>query len=171
MRAVSDAVERVAAHTRQPVHLSGYSQGGMFAYQAAAFRRSRDLASVITFGSPVDLHPSVPRLSDQITERIVSGLQRAVEYPLKRVEGLPGFLTSTGFRVLSARKEVGQIVDFVKKLHDRSALERREAKRLFLAGQGFVAWPGPALRKFVDEIVVAKRAFIAPTALPHAAPT
>ena len=53
--------------------------------------------------------------------------------------------------------EVGQIVDFVKKLHDRSALERREAKRLFLAGQGFVAWPGPALRKFVDEIVVANR--------------
>ncbi len=157
VRAVSDAVERVAAHTRQPVHLSGYSQGGMFAYQAAAFRRSRDLASVITFGSPVDLHRSVPRLSDQITERIVSGLQRAVEYPLKRVEGLPGFLTSTGFRVLSARKEVGQIVDFVKKLHDRSALERREAKRLFLAGQGFVAWPGPALRKFVDEIVVANR--------------
>ena len=57
----------------------------------------------------------------------------------KMIRDLTG---QTGFKLLSARKEVGQIVDFVKKLHDRSALERREAKRLFLAGQGFVAVQG-----------------------------
>ena len=42
-------------------------------------------------------------------------------------------------------------------LHDRQALEKREAKRLFLGGEGFVAWPGPAFRKFVDEVIVGNR--------------
>jgi putative long chain acyl-CoA synthase len=157
VRAVSDSIAQIAQLTGKSVHLAGYSQGGMFAYQAAAYRRSKDLASVITFGSPVDLHRSLPRISDQITERIVGGLQRAIDLPLQRIEGLPGFFTSTGFKFLSARKEVAQLVEFVGKLHDRQALEKREAKRLFLGGGGFVAWPGPALRKFVDEIIVANR--------------
>ena len=65
--------------------------------------------------------------------------------------------TSTGFKLLSARKEAMALLDFVKNLHDRGALEKREAKRLFLGGEGFVAWPGPAFRKFVDEVIVGNR--------------
>ena len=156
VRAVSEAIDEIRRVSGQDVHMAGYSQGGMFAYQVAAFRRSAGLASVITFGSPVDVHRTVP-MSDQIVERMVATLQRAVTLPLEHIDGLPGFLTSTGFKLLGARKEIGQIFDFVSKLHDRSALEKREARRLFLGGQGFVAWPGPALRKFIDEIIVANR--------------
>lgn len=156
VRAVSEAIDEIRRRTGKDVHLAGYSQGGMFAYQTAALRRSAGLASIITFGSPVDIHRTVP-IADQLVERMVAGLQRAVSLPLDHIDGLPGLVTSTGFRLLSARKEIGQIFDFVSKLHDRTALEKREARRLFLGGQGFVAWPGPALRKFVDEIIVANR--------------
>ena len=156
VRAVSDAVDRIRAATGRDVHLAGYSQGGMFAYQAAAFRRSAGLASIITMGSPVDVHRNV-RLADQLVERLVTGAQRLIAKPLERTRGLPGFLTSTGFKLLSARKEAAQLIEFVRKLHDRQALEKREARRLFLGGDGFVAWPGPALRKFIDEIIVANR--------------
>ena len=156
VRAVSEAIDRIHALTDRDVHLAGYSQGGMFAYQTAAFRRSAGVASIITMGSPVDIHRNV-RLADQLVERLVAGIQRAIAKPLERIEGLPGFLTSTGFKLLSARKEAAQLFDFVRKLHDRQALEKREARRLFLGGEGFVAWPGPALRKFVDEIIVANR--------------
>ncbi len=156
VRAVSQAIDRVRAATGHDVHLAGYSQGGMFCYQAAAFRRSAGLASVITMGSPVDLHRTVP-IDEHVTERLVAGLRSALSWPLARLEGLPGFLTSTGFKLLSARKEATQLVDFVRNLHDRSALEKREAKRLFLGGEGFVAWPGPAFRKFVDELIVGNR--------------
>ncbi|HWO18400.1 MAG TPA: AMP-binding protein [Kofleriaceae bacterium] len=156
VRAVAGAIERVRQATRHDVHLAGYSQGGMFCYQAAAFRRSAGLASVIGIGSPVDLHRTM-RLDEGITERVVAGLRAAIAWPLARIEGLPGVLTSTGFKVLSARKEVGQLVDFVRNLHDREALEKREAKRLFLGGGGFVAWPGPAFRQFVDELIVGNR--------------
>ena len=156
VRAVSEAVDLVRSATGHDVHLAGYSQGGMFCYQAAAFRRSAGLASVITIGSPVDLHRTV-RLDEDVTERLVAGLRSALAWPLARMEGLPGFLTSTAFKLLSVRKEALQLVDFVKNLHDRTALEKREAKRLFLGGQGFVAWPGPAFRKFVDELIVGNR--------------
>jgi putative long chain acyl-CoA synthase len=156
VRAVSEAIGRVRAIAGHDVHLAGYSQGGMFCYQAAAFRRGAGLASIITFGSPVDLHRTLPAGEDA-TERLLGGLRAALAWPLARTAGLPGFFTSTGFKLLSARKEVMQLLDFVKNLHDREALEKREAKRLFLGGEGFVAWPGPAFRKFVDELVVGNR--------------
>jgi putative long chain acyl-CoA synthase len=59
--------------------------------------------------------------------------------------------------MLSPRKEVEQLVDFVRKLHDRQALEKRESRRRFLGGEGFVSWPGPALRQFFDQIIVHNR--------------
>ena len=58
--AVSDAIDRVREQTGRDVHLAGYSQGGMFCYQAAAYRRSEGLASLITFGSPVDTRLGMP---------------------------------------------------------------------------------------------------------------
>jgi putative long chain acyl-CoA synthase len=156
VRAVAQAIERVRTIAGRDVHLAGYSQGGMFCYQAAAFRRGAGLASIITMGSPVDLHRTL-RVGEDTTERLLGGLRAALAWPLARTSGLPGFLTSTGFKLLSARKEVAQLIDFVKNLHDREALEKREAKRLFLGGEGFVAWPGPAFRKFVDELIVGNR--------------
>ena len=156
VRAVSEAVERARAISGHDVHLAGYSQGGMFCYQAAAFRRCAGVASIITFGSPVDLYRTL-RVGENITGRLIAGLRAALAWPLARTSGLPGLFTSTGFKLLSARKEVLQLIDFVKNLHDREALEKREAKRLFLGGEGFVAWPGPAFRKFVDELVVGNR--------------
>ncbi len=157
VRAVSDAVDRVRAATGSDVHLAGYSQGGMFAYQVAALRRSRSLASVITFGSPVDLHRNLPAVRGNLTGRFLGSVRRMIEPVLGRVPGLPGKFTSTGFKVMSARKEVQQFFDFMGKLHNRKELERRESRRLFLGGEGFVAWPGPALRTFIDEFIVQNR--------------
>ncbi|MFW5920701.1 MAG: AMP-binding protein [Polyangiales bacterium] len=157
VRAVDDAIDRVRDATGTDVHLAGYSQGGMFCYQVAAYRRSAGLASLITFGSPVDIHRSIPGLMDRAAGQIIDAASALIERPLERIEGLPGVLTSTGFKVLSVRKEMQQLADFVRMLHDRQALERHERSRRFLAGEGFVAWPGPALRKFVDDFIVNNR--------------
>ena len=158
VRAVSDAIDRVADLTGHDVHLGGYSQGGMFCYQAAAYRRSENVSSVITFGSPVDIHQNLPLpVSEQMAEKVIGGLRHVIARPLEELDGLPGFLTSFGFKLVSPRKEAQQVVEFVKKLHDRQALEKRESRRRFLGGEGFVAWPGPALRTFIDEFIVANR--------------
>ncbi|WP_236604988.1 AMP-binding protein [Sandaracinus amylolyticus] len=157
VRAVDRAIDEVIKRTGKDVHLAGYSQGGMFCYQVAALRRSAGIRSILTFGSPVDIRRNLPGIGVQAAERVIAAARRAVEIPLRQMEGLPGFLTSTGFKLLSVRKEVQQVFEFVQKLHDRNALEKRESRRRFLAGEGFVAWPGPAFRTFVDEFIVHNR--------------
>ncbi|MEZ4286855.1 MAG: alpha/beta fold hydrolase [Polyangiales bacterium] len=155
--AIDDAIQRVNAETCENVHIIGYSQGGMFAYQVAAYRRSEGIASIITCGSPVDIHRNIPNIEASLARRVFDAAQNAFEKPIEKLDAVPGYLTSTGFKVLGFRKEVGQLFDFVQKLHDRQALQKREARRRFLAGEGFVAWPGPALRQFIDEFVVHNR--------------
>jgi len=157
VRAVAWAIERVRALTGQDVHLAGYSQGGMFAYQAAAYCRCEGIRSVITFGSPVDIHKNLPGLESDLAGRFIRAVSPLVELTLDSVEGIPGKINSLGFKLLSPKKEVEQLIDFVRKLHDRQELVRRESRRRFLAGEGFVAWPGPALRRFFDDFVVHNR--------------
>ena len=129
----------------------------MFCYQAAAFRKSAGLASVITMGSPVDLHRTRQarrgrhRAPRRRAARRAVVAARAHRGPARHVH-----VDRLQAAVARARRSM-QLVDFVRNLHDRQALEKREAKRLFLGGEGFVAWPGPAFRKFVDELIVGNR--------------
>lgn len=156
--AVDRAIQEVFDHTGHDVHLVGYSQGGIFAYQAAAYRRCECVASVVTFGAPVDIWRNMPfKMHEQITRKVLGAAGSALEVPLRKLPGLPGSLTSTGFKVFNAHKEVKQIASFFGLLHDREALKKREPKRRFLGGDGFVAWPGPAFREFLDEVVVHNR--------------
>ena len=60
LRAIDESINFVRKQTGQDVYLGGYSQGGMFAYQASAWRRSEGIASVITMGAPVDVHANMP---------------------------------------------------------------------------------------------------------------
>ena len=155
--AVSDAVDRVRGATGRDVHLGGYSQGGMFCYQTAAYRRSRELASIVTFGSPVDLRRGLPA---GISESIVTGLGGGLEWLASlfaAAGGVPAWLSRTGFRLMSPSKEIQQQLEFLFRLYDREALQRREGQRRFLAGEGWVAFPGPALQDFIGEFVVHNR--------------
>lgn len=156
--AVADSIAFIREQTGKDVHMLGYSQGGLFAYQAAAYVRSEGLASIVTFGSPVDMRRSFPiPIRDDLAGRILNAAGSALSGPLESIEGLPGALTSRGFKLLSAGKEVKQIIGFLGVLHDRDALEQREPKRKFLNGEGFVAWPGPAFRQFMDEVITHNR--------------
>jgi putative long chain acyl-CoA synthase len=148
--AIDDAVDRVRKHTGRDVHLGGYSQGGMFCYQTAAYRRSRGIASVVTFGSPVDLGSALPL---GIPPAVAMG---AAGFLVDRVLGggaLPAWASRAGFRLLDPVKSIRQRIDFLRQLHDREALLPRERQRQFLDDQGWVAWPGPALADFIAQFV------------------
>lgn len=157
VRGVVASIRRVTELTGRAVHVAGYSQGGMFAYQAAAYLRGENVASLVTFGSPVDVHKNLPAVRGEVAGALAELIEPSVERMVARLEGLPGALTSTAFKLVSTRKEIQQRVEFVRLLHDRSALVRREARRRFLGGEGFVAWPGPAFRDFAREFVVNNR--------------
>ena len=137
----------------QDVNLAGYSQGGMFCYQAAAYLRTEGIASVITFGSPVDIRGGIPLglpegVATQGAEALAKVFSRAA---------VPAWMSRTGFRMLDPVKSLQQRFDFVRQLHDREALLPRERQRRFLLGEGWVAWPGPALADFMRQFVAHNR--------------
>ncbi|WP_285491791.1 alpha/beta fold hydrolase [Actinomadura sp. NBRC 104425] len=152
--AVSDAVDRVRKATGRDVHVAGYSQGGMFAYQAAAYRRSEGVASLVTFGSPADTSVGLPFgvpawLAAEGAGRIPEGLIRGL--------AVPGWVLRTGFQLLSPVKSVRSRVGFVLALHDRERLAPRERQRRFIEREGWVAWPGPALAEFIRQFIAHNR--------------
>jgi putative long chain acyl-CoA synthase len=152
--AVSDAVDRVRGATGRDVHLGGYSQGGMFCYQTAAYRRDQGLASLVTFGSPVDTRAAMPF---GIPERVASAAAGILaDSPLRRV-ALPAWASRTGFRLLDPAKSLRSRIEFILQLHDRAALLPREGQRRFLEAEGWVAWPGPAMADFLRQFIAHNR--------------
>ncbi|MGH3242275.1 MAG: AMP-binding protein [Spirillospora sp.] len=148
--AVSDAVDRVRDLTGRDVHLAGYSQGGMFVYQAAAYRRSEGVESIVTFGSPADTSVGLPfGLPGWLASE---GVERVPDWILGGF-AVPGWVTRFGFQLLSPVKSVRSRVDFIRQLHDRERLAPRERQRRFLERDGWVSWPGPALAEFVRQFV------------------
>jgi putative long chain acyl-CoA synthase len=152
--AVSDAVDRVRGATNRDVHLAGYSQGGMFVYQTAAYRRNDGVASVVTFGSPVDTRAGVPF---GLPEQVASGVGELLAERVFRGPGVPAWMSRTGFRLLDPVKSMRNRIEFILQLHDREALLQREGQRRFLEADGWVAWPGPALLDFIRQFVAHNR--------------
>lgn len=151
--AVSDAVDRVRAVTGKDVHLGGYSQGGMFCYQAAAYRRGEGIDSVIAFGSPVDTRVALPLGIPEELAEFAAGVLAGV-FGRRAV---PAWMSRTGFRLLDPVKSLRQQVEFILQLHDREALLPRERQRRFLMGEGWVAWPGPAVADFMRQFIAHNR--------------
>ena len=152
--AISEIVDRVHEHTGRDVHLSGYSQGGMFCYQAAAYRRCRNIASLITFGAPVDTLAALP--FNIPAGLATKGADLLADHVFNRLS-IAGWMARTGFQLLDPVKTAKSRFDFLRQLHDRDALLPREQQRRFLAQDGWVAWSGPAVAELLKQFIVHNR--------------
>ncbi len=152
--ALSEAIDTVKATTGHDVHLAGYSQGGMFAYQTAAYRRSKDLASIITFGAPVDTLAALPMGIPPNLGVVAADFM--ADHVFNRLD-IPGWLARTGFQMLDPLKTAKARVDFVRQLHDREALLPREQQRRFLDSEGWIAWSGPAVSELLKQFIAHNR--------------
>lgn len=152
--ALSRVIDAVREHTGRDVHLAGYSQGGMFCYETAAYRRSEGLASVITLGSAVD---SLSGLPFGIPVALASrGAQLVADHVFNRLS-VAGWMARTGFQILDPVKTFQARWTFLRQLHDREALLPREQQRRFLEADGWVAWSGPAVAELLRQFVVHNR--------------
>src|ERR1700759_968785 len=152
--ALSEAVDLTADITGQDVHLVGYSQGGMFCYQAAAYRRSKSVASIVTFGSPVDTLAALPM---GLPPNIAPGVANFMaDHVFNRLD-IPSWLARTGFQMMDPLKTAKARVDFVRQLHDREALLPREQQRRFLEREGWIAWSGPAISELLKQFIAHNR--------------
>lgn len=148
--ALSQAIDTVKEATGQDVHLAGYSQGGMFCYQTGAFRRSRNVASIIAFGSPVDTLAGLP--GGLPTNLAVGVADFLADHVFNRID-IPSWLARTGFQLLDPIKTAKSRVEFLLQLHDREALLPREQQRRFLDNEGWIAWSGPAVSELLKQFV------------------
>ncbi|HTJ33980.1 MAG TPA: AMP-binding protein, partial [Dactylosporangium sp.] len=153
--AVSEAVDIVRTTTGRDVHLSGYSQGGMFAYQVAAYRRSDGIASLITFGAPVDSRAT--RVFGVVAEDVVTEIAGLLADHVLVHVSLPAWASRLGFRMLDPVKSTRARVQFLLQLHDREALLPRERQRQFLDNHGYVAYPGPAIADLIKQFLAHNR--------------
>ena len=152
--ALSEAIDTVKVVTGRDVHLAGYSQGGMFAYQTAAYRRSKDVASIIGFGSPVDTLAALPmNLPASLAPAAADFM---ADHVFSRID-IPGWLARTGFQMLDPLKTAQSRLDFLRQLHDREALLPREQQRRFLASEGWIAWSGPAISELLKQFIAHNR--------------
>lgn len=146
--AVSDAIERVAVATGRPVHIGGYSQGGLFCYQATALRESRDVASIFALGSPME-PLSLPGID--LPEELMRALTGATIDVLSRT-GLPGWAAANLFSWTSPVATAKGRLQYLLALRDRDALLPRERQRKFLASEGWITFPGPAIAEVMESM-------------------
>jgi putative long chain acyl-CoA synthase len=152
--ALSEAIDTVKEVTGRDVHLAGYSQGGMFAYQSAAYRRSKDLASIVAFGAPVDTLAALPM--NMPASLAPAAADFMADHVFSRID-IPGWLARTGFQMLDPIKTAQSRLDFLRQLHDREALLSREQQRRFLASDGWIAWSGPAIAELLKQFIAHNR--------------
>jgi putative long chain acyl-CoA synthase len=152
--ALSEAVDTVKDTTGHDVHLVGYSQGGMFCYQAAAYRRSKNIASIVAFGSPVDTLAALPMGIPPNYAAAVADFM--ADHVFNRL-AIPSWLARTGFQMMDPLKTAKARVDFVRQLHDREALLPREQQRRFLESEGWIAWSGPAISELLKQFIAHNR--------------
>jgi len=143
------AVEEMVSARGDDIFVGGYSQGGMLAYQVAAYRESKGLAGVVSFGAPVDFRGGLP---DGVSPEIVAKAGEILGSLGGRVS-VPGWLTRNAFRVVDPVKSTRKQLDFLLALHDRDALLPREGQRRFIDGDGWLTAPGPALAEFAHQFI------------------
>ena len=152
--ALSEAIDTVKETAGRDVHLAGYSQGGMFCYQTAAFRRSKDIASIVAFGSPVDTLAALPM--NLPADFAAGAAEFMADHVFSRID-IPSWLARTGFQMLDPIKTAQSRLDFLRQLHDREALLPREQQRRFLASEGWIAWSGPAISELLKQFIAHNR--------------
>lgn len=152
--ALSEAIDTIKDVTGNDVHLIGYSQGGMFCYQAAAYRRSKDIASIVAFGSPVDTLAALPM---NIPANLAVVAANFMADHVFSWMDIPSWLARTGFQMLDPLKTAKARIDFVRQLHDREALLPREQQRRFLESEGWIAWSGPAVSELLKQFIAHNR--------------
>lgn len=151
--AVSAAIDEIRTQRGRDVHLAGYSQGGMLCYQVAALRHSAGVASVVSFGGPVDMTKMVPAV---VSAEAFARVGEAVGFVAKHVS-FPAWFFRNAFRAADPVKTARNQMQFVLALHNRDALLPRENQRRFIEGRGWMTVPGPFMHEFIEQFVAHSR--------------
>ncbi len=156
---VDDVVPAVVARVCQeeataeaepcPVHLVGWSLGGLFVLLTAAAHAELPIASVTAFAAPVDV-AAVP---------IVAPFRSIAEYTGGRISttasrilgGFPAPAVRAAFQIVSVDRYLTKPLTILTHLDDRQLLEQMEAVDILM--NNMVAYPGRAFGQVYHQVI------------------
>ncbi len=138
---VPTAIREVSAHAGgRPVHVVGWSLGGIFALLTAADRPDLPIASLTTLGVPVDV-TQVPLVAPIRPFLGLAGDRAGlVTQAYRLMGGAPKPLVRRAFQLTSVNKLVTKPIAIASKLDDADFLAQVEAVDRFTANM--IAYPG-----------------------------
>jgi polyhydroxyalkanoate synthase subunit PhaC len=147
---VPEAVRAASAHAGgRPVHVVGWSLGGIFAMLSAADQPDLPIASLAVLGSPVDVSqvPLVAPLRPLLN--VADG--RALTPVYQLLGGAPKPLVRWAFQLTSVQKLVTKPLAMVARLDDPDFLAQLEAVDRFT--RNMIAYPGRSFGQLYHRFV------------------
>ena len=145
------AIETVSEHAGgRPVHVVGWSLGGIFALLSAADRADLPIASLAVAGSPVDV-TKVPLVAPVRPLLNLSQGRGAVTRAYQALGGIPVPLVSWAFTAASVQKVLTKPLAILTHLDDTDFLAQLEAVDRFRANMS--AYPGRTFGQLYHRFV------------------
>jgi polyhydroxyalkanoate synthase len=147
-----EAIRVVSRHADgRPVHLVGWSLGGVFALLTAAAWKSLPIASVTTLGSPVDV-TQVPLIAPvRPLLGLVGDKASPINLAYRLMGGVPKPLVRTAFQLSSFNKLVTKPFVQLAKLDDTDFLAQIEAVDRFT--DNMIAYPGRTFGQLYHRMI------------------
>ena len=134
------AIEEVSRHAGgRPVHVVGWSLGGIFTMLTAADRPELPIASIAALGTPFDVR-KVPLVAPVRPLLNLSAVGGPVTRLYQAMGGAPQPLVRWAFQLTSVQKLVTEPLVMVQNLDDADYLSQLEAVDRFIANMA--AYPG-----------------------------
>ncbi len=149
---IPEAVRAVSAHAGgRPVHLVGWSLGGIFALLTTAAWSTLPIATVTTLGSPIDV-TQVPLIAPvRPLMGLVGDRASAITLAYRVLGGVPKPLVRTAFQLSAFQKLVTKPFVQLAKLDDTDFLAQLEAVDRFT--DKMIAYPGRTFGQLYHRMI------------------
>ena len=149
---VPEAIRAVSRHAGdRPVHVVGWSLGGLFSLLTAAAWRSLPIASVTALGSPIDV-TQVPLIAPvRPLLGLVGDRASAITIAYRVMGGVPKPLVRRAFQLSTFQKLVTKPFVQLAKLDDTDFLAQVEAVDRFTANM--IAYPGRTFGQLYHRMI------------------
>jgi len=148
-----EAIKVVSGHAGgRPVHLIGWSLGGIFALLTAADQPMLPIASVTVLGSPVDVRkvPLMAPVRPLLNLNLTQG-RGIITRAYQAMGGVPKPLVNWAFTAASAQKVITKPLALLTNLDDAEFLAQIEAVDRFSANM--IAYPGRTFGQLYHRMV------------------
>ncbi len=129
----------------EDVYLFGWCKGGIFSALYTAAFTPAPVRGIVSIAAPIDMK----KLG--LLWWTARAAQKQVPAITERMGNVPGFLSSTAFKLMNPLRTVTQYADLWANLWNAEYLEGHEAMRKFL--DDFIPYPQAAFEQLVKELV------------------